>query len=66
MTHITNFLTYLPFLLHSILFYLIVLIYSSNYLDLFSALGRPTLFPLPGVVAKAIFGEFGDEVLLGE
>jgi hypothetical protein len=30
-----------------------------------SALGRPTLFPLPGVVAKAIFGEFGDEVLLG-
>ena len=32
----------------------------------FSALGRPTLFPLPGFVAKAIFGEFGDEVLLGE
>ena len=31
----------------------------------FSALGRPTLFPLPGIVAQAIFGEFGDEVVLG-
>ena len=29
-------------------------------------MGRPTLFPLPGIVAQAIFGEFGDEVLLGE
>lgn len=41
---------------------------SSSLFYLFyplSALGRPTLFPLPGVVAKAIFGEFGDEVLLG-
>ena len=29
-------------------------------------MGRPTLFPLPGIVAQAIFGEFGDEVLLGK
>jgi len=30
-----------------------------------SVLGRPTFFPLPAIVAKGIFGEFGDEVLLG-
>lgn len=29
------------------------------------ALGRPTIFPMPGFVAKGIFGEMGDAILLG-
>ena len=41
--------------------FLIIAIFS-----ICSALGRPTLFPLPSIVAQAIFGEFGDEVLLGK
>lgn len=30
-----------------------------------SALNRPTIFPMPGFVVKAIFGEMGDLLLLG-
>lgn len=29
------------------------------------ALGRPTIFPLPELVAKLVFGEMGEELLLG-
>ena len=28
------------------------------------ALGRPTLFPMPGFAARALFGEMADEMLL--
>jgi uncharacterized protein len=30
-----------------------------------SALGRPTLFPLPEVIGRIIFGQFGEETILG-
>jgi NAD dependent epimerase/dehydratase family enzyme len=29
------------------------------------ALGRPTIFPLPEIIGKIIFGQFGEETILG-
>lgn len=29
------------------------------------AISRPTIFPLPGIVASLIFGQMGEEMLLG-
>lgn len=40
---------------------LIVISFSCIY----SILNRPTIFPLPEVVAKLVFGEMGEELLLG-
>lgn len=34
-------------------------------MSLFRAINRPTIVPLPEFAAKIVFGEFGDEVLLG-
>jgi NAD dependent epimerase/dehydratase family enzyme len=31
----------------------------------FRVLNRPTIFPLPEIVAKTVFGEMGEELLLG-
>jgi uncharacterized protein len=40
--------------------------FHSLYLHrTFSVLRRPTFIPFPEFAAKLIFGEFGDEILLG-
>jgi hypothetical protein len=43
----------------------LLLLFIVIFFILGSVLGRPTFIPFPAIAANIIFGEFGDEVLLG-